>query len=121
MLLDKFYTLQTARQENGAVNAAISFHRSHPIFDGHFPGHPVVPGVCMIQIVREIMEKETASRLKIATGENIKFLAVINPDENKEVDVAITFSPSEKGFAINATILSGEVTFFKFKGTLERV
>ncbi|HLT74075.1 MAG TPA: hypothetical protein VKZ68_03290 [Ohtaekwangia sp.] len=121
MLLDKFYTLQSATTQDGAVKAAISFHRNHPIFEGHFPGHPVVPGVCMIQIVREIMEKETVSRLKIATGENIKFLAVINPDQNKEVDVAINFTPSEKGFTVNASIQSGAVTFFKFKGSLERI
>ncbi len=121
MLLDKFYTLQSAHTQDGAVSAAISFQRSHPIFDGHFPGHPVVPGVCMMQIVREILEKETASRLKIATGENIKFLAIIDPDRNKDVEVAISFSPSGKGFAVSASIQSGAVTFFKFKGSFDRL
>lgn len=28
---------------------------AHPIYAGHFPGNPVLPGVCTLQIVRECL------------------------------------------------------------------
>jgi 3-hydroxyacyl-[acyl-carrier-protein] dehydratase len=120
MLLNKFYTLVTQESQGGKVKAVISFTRSHPIFDGHFPGHPVVPGVCMIQILREIMEIEVAHKLRIRFGDNLKFLAIINPEQHKEVEVRIDYS-GDYSLIVNATLEAGEVTFFKFKGTFEKI
>ena len=120
MLLNKFYTLIKQESENGKVTAVVSFNRSHPIFDGHFPGHPVVPGVCMIQMLREIMEIEVGAKLRITFGDNLKFLSIINPDEHKEVEAHITYSPAGSAFNVNASLLAGSVTFFKFKGTFEK-
>ena len=120
MLLNKLYTLTSQQSEGGKVSARISFDRSHPIFEGHFPGHPVVPGVCMIQITREVMEVEVGEKLRITHGDNIKFLSIINPNEHKDVDIQITFTEESGLFKVNATLLSGEVTFFKFKGTFSK-
>jgi 3-hydroxyacyl-[acyl-carrier-protein] dehydratase len=120
MLLNKFYTLVSQESEGGKVKAVITFTRSHPIFDGHFPGYPVVPGVCMIQILREIMEIEVAQKLRITFGDNLKFLAVINPEEQGQVEVRIGYSGGNS-LNVNATLEAGEVTFFKFKGTFEKV
>ena len=120
MLLNKLYTLVKQESENGKVTATITFNRAHPIFEGHFPGHPVVPGVCMIQILREVMEIEVGARLRITFGDNLKFLSIINPDEHKEVETQITYSASGSSVNINASLVGGPVTFFKFKGTFEK-
>jgi 3-hydroxyacyl-[acyl-carrier-protein] dehydratase len=56
ILLNDFYTLTEKIEVPGVVKAKIAINKRHRIFDGHFPGLPVVPGVCMLQIVREIME-----------------------------------------------------------------
>jgi 3-hydroxyacyl-[acyl-carrier-protein] dehydratase len=121
MLLNKLYTLTKQESENGKVSAMISFNRAHPIFEGHFPGHPVVPGVCMMQIVREIMEIEVGQKLRLALGDNLKFLSIINPDEHRDVEVDVAFSTVNNTLNINATLHSGAVTFFKFKGAFEKV
>jgi 3-hydroxyacyl-[acyl-carrier-protein] dehydratase len=120
MLLNKFYTLNKQESENGKVTALISFNSAHPIFEGHFPGHPVVPGVCMIQILREIMEVEVAHKLRISLGDNLKFLSIINPAEHNEVEVLISFTGNGT-LNIIATLQAGAVIFFKFKGTFEKI
>ena len=120
MLLNHFYTLLKQQSEGGKVSAAISFNKDHTIFSGHFPGHPVVPGVCMMQILREVMEIEIAHKLKISKGDNMKFLSIINPELNKDVDVAISFVQHADAYSINASLFSGSVIFFKFKGTFEK-
>jgi 3-hydroxyacyl-[acyl-carrier-protein] dehydratase len=121
MLINKFYTLLNQESEAGKVSAQISFDKTHPIFAGHFPGHPVVPGVCMIQILREIMEIEVASKLRIAYGDNLKFLSIINPEEHSQVQVNLAFTSNDGALNVTASILSGAVTFFKFKGTFQKV
>jgi 3-hydroxyacyl-[acyl-carrier-protein] dehydratase len=121
MLLNQFYTLLKQESESNKVSALISFNPSHKIFEGHFPGHPVVPGVCMMQIVREVMEVEAGQKLKISKGDNMKFLAVINPLKDREVQLLVTYSTADDLFNLNATLVSGTVTFFKFKGTFQKV
>jgi 3-hydroxyacyl-[acyl-carrier-protein] dehydratase len=119
ILLNDFYTIISSDASSGAVRAKITINRAHKIFDGHFPGLPIVPGVCMMQIIREIMEIITERSLLIAGAENMKFLAVINPDQNREVDVSITYTDDNGALNVNASIFAGTVTFFKLKAALK--
>lgn len=121
MLLNSFYTLIRQQSEGNKVSATVSFNKDHQIFAGHFPGHPVVPGVCMMQILREVMEVEVGGRLRIASGENMKFLSIINPNENPEVDVVISFTEADGQYNLTASLQSDQTIFFKFKGTLKKV
>ena len=120
ILLNDFYTILSRDASSGSVRAKISINKSHKIFEGHFPGLPIVPGVCMMQIIREIMEVCTEKNLSITGAENMKFLAVINPEQNDEVDVLITYTDGGGGiFNVNASIFAGTVTFFKLKAELK--
>jgi 3-hydroxyacyl-[acyl-carrier-protein] dehydratase len=119
MLINDLYTVVSKQSEDGKVVARISFDKAHRIFNGHFPGHPVVPGVCMMQIVREIMELDQTKRLKIAVGNNMKFMNIIDPEKNAQVDVAVTYTLEGNDYKVNATLTDASVTFFKFKGVLQ--
>jgi 3-hydroxyacyl-[acyl-carrier-protein] dehydratase len=119
MLANSLYKVLSKQSDAGKVNARISFDKSHRIFEGHFPGHPVVPGVCMMQIVRELMESDQSCRLKIAVGNNMKFMNIIDPDKNAEVEVTVSYSLAGADYMINATLTEGTITFFKFKGILQ--
>ena len=119
ILLNDFYTLFQHDVAPGSVKAKISINRMHKIFEGHFPGLPIVPGVCMMQIIREVMEITSEKSLKIASADNMKFLSVINPDQNSDVDVAITYTEDGGTFLVAATLFAGTVTFFKLKAVLK--
>jgi 3-hydroxyacyl-[acyl-carrier-protein] dehydratase len=119
ILLENFYTFLYHEPAPGSVKAKISINKDHKILKGHFPGLPIVPGVCMMQIVREVMEVMTKKSLSLISADTMKFLSVINPNQNQEVDVAVTYTEADDKFLINATLFSGEVTFFKIKATLK--
>jgi 3-hydroxyacyl-[acyl-carrier-protein] dehydratase len=121
MLQNDFYHIVRQSGEEGTVHATVSYHAGHKIFKGHFPGLPVVPGVCMMQTVRELMENFAGSKMKIVSGDNLKFLAIINPEQHNEVDIDIQYNRSGNDYLLNATLSSGTTTFFKFKGTLQLV
>ena len=73
----------------------------------------------MMQIIREIMEVAAEKSLSLIAADNMKFLSVINPDQNNEVDVAVTYTEDAGQFFVNATLFAGTVTFFKLKATLK--
>jgi 3-hydroxyacyl-[acyl-carrier-protein] dehydratase len=119
ILLDDFYTILQKTSTPGVVKATISINKKHRILEGHFPGLPVVPGVCMLQIVREIMQVNSNKKLKITEADSMKFLSVINPEQNGDVEVTINYTEDGSKFLINATLFSATVTFFKLKATLQ--
>ena len=73
----------------------------------------------MLQIVREIMQVNANTALKITEADNMKFLSVINPEQNTDVEVTINYTEDAGKFLINATLFAATVTFFKLKATLQ--
>lgn len=120
MLLNNFYEVkeQSASQAESrtTISAQVVIHKSHPIFSGHFPGLPIVPGVCMIQMVKEIFETHLKAPLLLSSAGNIKFLSVINPEKNNELNVEISFTENSGHYEMDARLYSGDITFFKIKG-----
>ena len=117
-LLNDFFFILHQETSPDSVMTKISINEPHKIFEGHFPGMPVVPGVCMVQIILEIMKAVTKKPVRLTEADTIKFLAVMSPTENKEIDVMINYYAEQKRFLINASIFSGPVIFFKLKGAL---
>jgi len=58
---------------------------AHPSFPGHFPGHPIVPGVILLDRIAAAIERAGGGRL--ARIASVKFLAPLGPDEDAELRV----------------------------------
>lgn len=98
MLLTDFYTLKDLQQaEANTYIASISLNKEHAIFQGHFPGNPVTPGVCMMQIVKEIVEKVTGKKLFMYKSSNVKFMALINPEVNPDLNLNLEITADDEG------------------------
>ncbi|MBT1699711.1 3-hydroxyacyl-ACP dehydratase [Fulvivirgaceae bacterium PWU4] len=121
MLHNTFFKILKEEPAEGAVKALLSIDKDHAILKGHFPGQPVVPGVCMMQIVKALVERQTKRNLRLATAENMKFLSVIDPRQHQEVEASVSFSENNGVISLNASLFSGSVTFFKLKATLQNV
>ena len=89
MLIEGLYTVEVVEKTDNGISAKIHLDKDHEIFKGHFPGNPVMPGVCMIQIIKELTEEATGKNLFLAVSSNIKFMAIINPDKNPDLELSI--------------------------------
>ena len=124
ILLNDFFYVQELQINVGEILAVLRINTGHEILKGHFPGHPIVPGVCMMQIAREVFEEATGVSVRIVKGDNIKFLAVLNPVEHPDIKLIITHEGVADEYVITATLFSIDagknsgqpLTFFKFKG-----
>jgi 3-hydroxyacyl-[acyl-carrier-protein] dehydratase len=117
MTASEIYQITSFQSIETNIEATITFNEKHPVFAGHFPGNPIVPGVVQVQIIKELMERKTGNKLVLIQGKNIKFLSIISPVENPMVEVRIEFnSNNENLIPAQATIRSGDSTFMKFSG-----
>jgi 3-hydroxyacyl-[acyl-carrier-protein] dehydratase len=80
MLANNFYTVHELNLEGNQASAQIELQAQHPIFGGHFPGEPVVPGVTMIRICEELLSLALKKQYRIKESKTIKFLSVTNPE-----------------------------------------
>lgn len=118
MVLDSLFMVNDFSVKETEINALLVLNESHEIFKGHFPGQPVVPGVCMMQSVKELVERHVEQKLTLVEADNMKFLSVIDPRENKEIEAKISFVKNGSQLSVNASLFAGTVTFFKLKATL---
>nr|AUN35651.1 (3R)-hydroxymyristoyl-[ACP] dehydratase [uncultured bacterium] len=122
MLLGNFFNISEKQVSGNTILATIEINAQHPIFEGHFPDQPIVPGVCMIQMIQEITEIVTGKKLQLSKADQLKFLAVINPLENPGVNVEFTFdSKADNSVSVNGKLYKGELNFLKFKGSFIQV
>ena len=116
MLINDFFTITQLNNTEGAIDSTVQLNASHKIFDGHFPENPVTPGVVQIQMVKEILEKALEKEYTLKEVGRCKFMAVLNPNEDKEIDITIKHSIEEGVLKISAAGTSKDKnnTFFKF-------
>lgn len=90
-LLNQMYTI-TGREtlDESTCSFAIHLDAEHFIYKAHFPGEPITPGVCIMQIAKELMAEAVASPLQLDTVKNIKFLRIISPLEVTDVTYTVS-------------------------------
>ncbi|MFM6925905.1 MAG: hypothetical protein ACKOU7_10430 [Ferruginibacter sp.] len=117
ILLNDFFTINDTVSSETEIWAELRIDANHKIFEGHFPDQPVVPGVCMMQMIKEILEQVIGKGTNLVQAADMKFLAVINPLENNLIHASIKYGTDESG-ALNvvASLFKDELVHFKFKG-----
>lgn len=121
-ILTDFYTLQSyEKTESGSFTAQISLNKDHDIFKGHFPGNPVTPGVCMMQIVKELTEEFTGSSLFLKTASNVKFMAIINPFETPDLKIQLDITENEQDVKVKNTTSFGETIALKMSVNYQKL
>ncbi|MDQ6735655.1 MAG: 3-hydroxylacyl-ACP dehydratase [Nitrospirota bacterium] len=59
----------------------VTIGADHPSLMGHFPGHPVVPGVVMLGEVMNAIREMTKERIEFVDMPAAKFMSPLNPGE----------------------------------------
>ncbi len=117
MLLQNFYTLDDlALADENLALAKITLNKDHDIFKGHFPGNPITPGVCMMQIIKEISSSIIQSPLRMTQSKNIKFLAIINPEKNPQLELLLNFNHLDpNNFSVSAQVSFADTCALKIQ------
>jgi len=96
--------------------AEIILDPGHSIYEGHFPGNPVVPGVCQLRMLTELLSEIEGREMIFQNASQMKFLSMINPHDQPELKVRIDLRrDQEESVKVTSSIFAGETVFFKCK------
>jgi 3-hydroxyacyl-[acyl-carrier-protein] dehydratase len=113
-LKNNFFRVKSFCQTEIGFDYIVELNPEHLIYQAHFPEIPITPGVCIIQIVKELSEEIWRCNLFLKRIDNIKFLKVINPLENREVTFSFSFSSdNEDTHKISAVVHNSGNRFAK--------
>ncbi len=123
MLLQDFYSVDKIDSvSDGKYIASITLNKNHAIFKGHFPGNPVTPGVCMMQIIKEITESILKVKLTMISTSNVKFMALINPEVNPKLTLDLDISENESSeIKVKNTTSFEETIALKLSNTYKKI
>lgn len=122
MLLDNFYKIiHIEEKEDGKREIEIELNPGHALYQGHFPGQPVVPGVCTLQIIKESAEQIVNRPLQYAQIASSKFLSAVNPLETQLLHLSIQLKETEEALLkLQAEGICNGKEFIKLKATLNK-
>ncbi|WPU98772.1 hypothetical protein SNE26_22415 [Mucilaginibacter sp. cycad4] len=120
MLKDTFFTFSPPEIDGSLFKTTITLNPAHDIFKGHFPGQPIVPGVCMMQMVKEVLENQLGKNLQLVKADNIKFLSFMDPGQHRQVELDIKINIADELIKADAQLLNEGIVFLKFKGVFNK-
>jgi 3-hydroxyacyl-[acyl-carrier-protein] dehydratase len=114
--LEKLFQLEFQRETGGVCRFRCETDSRHPLFAGHFPGMPVVPGVCLLNAVKRAISQRLGREVTFWKIRECKFLSAINPVENSSFDIEFELTGEQQ--EVRAGIFTGLTQCMKLKATL---
>ena len=114
-LHDSMYRIKEWHTDGNTTAADITFCPDHIIYQAHFPGQPVTPGVCILQIISELLEMHLDAPLCLTMVKNMKFVKPISPIDDGAVTVTFQqLTTTDDTVTAKGDISAGDVLYTKF-------
>lgn len=111
-LINELYEIIGKNSGDGPLTYKVRFRPDCLIYQSHFPGNPITPGVCLIQISSEILESEYHHTYDLSLVKNIKFKKIVKPDETLSF-VFTDMTDDQDLFKVNVSVENEEAQFAK--------
>lgn len=96
---------EPSREPDGTASIEFRFAATDPVFAGHFPKQPLVPGVFQLEMARLGVEWLSGERLNVREILKAKFLRPIIPSELVRMNLKV--SESDGGIGVRASFSVG--------------
>ena len=97
-----------------AAGAVIRLLPESPVYQGHFPGYPITPGVCLVEIALELLSEQAGRPLRLTAAKNIKFISPVFPADGDN----LRFNIEGAGESWSVEVYNGEVLSAKMSLTV---
>ncbi|MFW9604646.1 MAG: 3-hydroxyacyl-ACP dehydratase FabZ [Trichlorobacter sp.] len=97
LLVDRIIELEQGKRCVGIKNVTVN----EPFFPGHFPGHPVMPGVLIVEAMAQVagimayLASDEDTRKKVSyfiAIDNAKFRKPVQPGDQLRIEVSTTMN-----------------------------
>ena len=97
-----FTLLSSCIGGEGRETYNLRLNGDHFIFRCHFPEQPIVPGVCIVQMLSELLSVKAGRKLYIKEMRRVKFVGPVYPDQTPELSYHIV-SYNDDGSNVTAS------------------
>jgi len=117
-MLEGLFDIQEQTSEGIKKSYHVKVNPEHVVFQGHFPDHPVLPGVAMVYLSRFLTERVSGKSVKLKDASQIKFLNLVDPRVNPEFIYTHEIVKEVDGVIyVKGEMRFNELTFFKISAT----
>lgn len=109
------YHIQRVAFTDGKLTASVTLNPEHAVFSGHFPGQPILPGVCQLALVKELLQRHLQKKLRLTQADQVKFMAMVDPRRTPELQMSIQLSEADGIHSVQAVLSAGDLVFLKSK------
>lgn len=115
-LVGDFCKISLLDKSSNGFKAIVELQPDHPVYKGHFPTQPVVPGVYTLALVRECVSMITGCDVEYEYIKECKFISALLPAEGLKVTFDFSLMENRKLCGI---VKRNNDTIFKLKATLK--
>lgn len=121
LMVDRIIELEEGKRAVGIKNVS----SNEPFFQGHFPGHPIMPGVLIMEALAQVgavvilKRPEYANHLALFAGlDDVKFKGQVLPGDQLRLEVELikfrkTFGVAQgKAYVGETLVAQGTLKFF---------
>ena len=109
-LINDYYRIIGMASNEDAYSCKVRLAPDHDLYKVHFPGYPVTPGACLLQMATEMLELQTGRRLLLRKATSMKFKKTIGPHEQPTF-VFTRMVWQDNGLKVVVGVEDGEVQF----------
>jgi 3-hydroxyacyl-[acyl-carrier-protein] dehydratase len=103
------------RKTASTITAQIHVPHDCRYFDGHFPDHPILPGVAQFALITRLLEHAIGAGTRITRFRRAKFTSPVGPDAT--LTARIELSPETNRGSWNLATSRSEVSSGDFEWT----
>lgn len=112
ILLNNIYAIKQSSVNLPQARFAVRLLGDSPIYKAHFPGMPITPGVCIIEMAVEMLSLAVGKHLSLKGVKNAKFITALTPDVD-EIEVSINkISIEDSAVSAKVEIIGRDSTIY---------
>ncbi len=93
--------LRVLREDGGHAEVAVRLGPDYRGFQGHFPGDPLLPGMCHVALALRAAGRVTGTDLRLVAVERARFSRKVRP--GSELRILLSIEPEDGEATISAT------------------
>ena len=90
-----YEVVKREQREDGTLWVEVHVPRGSAWFDGHFPGHPVLPGIAQLGMVFDLIRNAMDGPVRVTEVSRVRFKQMILPEDH--LNVVAEPRPTGKG------------------------
>ena len=113
---DSYYEITSSSIIEEEYSFEIRIKPDCDVYRGHFPGHPISPGVCNIGMIRDLAGKALKKKIRFTSIKQCRLTGMITPESTPALTVTLNLTSSDDGCSVSADIKDTEKSYMELKG-----